>query len=150
MNTSVRYVPAMMVALITLLLPTITAWLAEPSFLAAITASFAEPYSLVLSFLPTPTWPLAQQLATPNDVAICAVLQPILLNAKQVAELIGVSKSLFHRMVAEASFPLGKRLSSGRTAWTRTSVEEWCAALPERVDPVRVVRKPGTKTGVRA
>jgi len=63
-------------------------------------------------------------------------LWPLGLNRIEAAQYIGVSPTLFSRMVRRGDMPSPKRLSEGRIAWDRTALDLAFAALPmcETVD----------------
>ncbi|MES2001573.1 MAG: AlpA family phage regulatory protein [Pseudomonadota bacterium] len=57
--------------------------------------------------------------------------QPQMLNAREAAQIVGISCSSVHRLTREGRFPSPVRLLPQRIAWKRDEVEAW---LQERLD----------------
>ena len=53
-----------------------------------------------------------------------------LLRAKEVAGLIGVSRSTLYRMVAAGQFPQPIRIGPRASRWRMSEVQEWMASRP--------------------
>lgn len=62
-------------------------------------------------------------------------LPPVGVNREQAAALIGVSASLFDRLVADGLMP-DARMIYGRRVWDVAEVAEAFRALPHRSEPV--------------
>jgi predicted DNA-binding transcriptional regulator AlpA len=58
------------------------------------------------------------------------LLWPLGLTKNEAAQYIGVSPTLFLRMVKRGVMPLAKQLSEGRIAWDRTALDLAFSALP--------------------
>jgi predicted DNA-binding transcriptional regulator AlpA len=57
-------------------------------------------------------------------------LWPLGLTRIEAAQYIGVSQTLFSRMVQRGDMPAAKQLSEGRIAWDRGALDLAFAALP--------------------
>jgi prophage regulatory protein len=53
-----------------------------------------------------------------------------LLQAKEVAKLVGLSKTMIWRLEREGKFPKRVQLGDKRVAWPRAEVEAWIRARP--------------------
>lgn len=71
--------------------------------------------------------------ARPRDFVLPPSLAPRGLSRVQAAAYIGVSPSLFDRMVTEGVMPKPKRFGS-RVIWDRWQIDEAFAALPNDDD----------------
>jgi len=58
------------------------------------------------------------------------LLWPLGLTKNEAAQYIGVSPTLFLRMVKRGAMPLAKQLSEGRIAWDRGALDTAFEALP--------------------
>lgn len=57
-----------------------------------------------------------------------------LLNERQVAELVGVSKSTLRRMVSANEFPKPIRIGKRAIRWRRSEVLEWIDSRPRATE----------------
>ena len=57
-----------------------------------------------------------------------------LLNEREVAELIGVSKSTLRRMVSANEFPKPIRIGKRAIRWRKSEVLEWLASRPRATE----------------
>ncbi len=62
-------------------------------------------------------------------------LPPLGVNREQAAALIGISATLFDRLVADGKMPDG-RMIYGRVVWDVAEVAEAFRSLPHRSEPV--------------
>lgn len=62
-------------------------------------------------------------------------LPPVGVNREQAAALIGVSASLFDRLIADGKMP-DARLLYGRLVWDVAEVVQAFRALPHRSEPI--------------
>ena len=53
-----------------------------------------------------------------------------LLNAREVTELIGVSRTTLHRLVAANQFPRPIRVGQRASRWWKSQVLQWIDSLP--------------------
>ena len=51
------------------------------------------------------------------------------MNARQVAEKLGLSRSTIHRMVSEGRFPKPLQVSHRAVRWKESEVSEWMDTL---------------------
>lgn len=54
------------------------------------------------------------------------------LNAREVSQLVGVSKTTLWRMERAGQFPSRRQVSPGRVAWLTSEVERWVCEAPSR------------------
>lgn len=60
--------------------------------------------------------------------------EAMLFSAKEAAAFIGISRSLFYELNAEAKIPAAIRLGK-RVLWRKEEMKEWiCAGCPNRVE----------------
>jgi len=55
----------------------------------------------------------------------------VLLGAKQVKGIIGVSNGTFYAMRHAGDFPVPVRISKNRIGWRRSDIDRWIAERPE-------------------
>ena len=55
---------------------------------------------------------------------------PRLVKAREVCEMLGISKSTLHRLIRQGKFPRQVKLGAGTSRWPSQEVENYRAALP--------------------
>lgn len=58
--------------------------------------------------------------------------EPLLLNLKQVVELVNISRSSLYVMIAKGHFPKGLKPSNDRKVlWRRSDIIKWVENIPQ-------------------
>lgn len=60
-------------------------------------------------------------------------MDKIILRPKEVAHLIGLSRTQIWNLEQRGEFPKRKRLGARATGWTREDIEQWVAERPDFV-----------------
>ena len=55
---------------------------------------------------------------------------PKLLKAREVCEMLGISRATLYRMIRQGKFPRPVKLSADSSRWPSQEVEDYMATLP--------------------
>lgn len=70
-----------------------------------------------------------------------------IIRRPEALRMVGISKSVLYRLIAEGSFPRPVRLSKNSVGWKLSAIQEWIASRPEVEAIGRTTTEPPQSAG---